>query len=37
MTADGIPQVTGVAATNKILLNKCAKPGVLPALSDYGR
>jgi hypothetical protein len=26
-----------MAATNKILLNKCGKPNQLPSLSDYGR
>lgn len=37
MTEEGQPVITGTAATNKILLNKCTKPNQLPSLSDYGR
>ena len=36
-TRDGAPEISGIATTNKILLNKCAKPNQLPSLSDYGR
>ena len=31
------PLIEGMASTNRILLNKCAKPNQLPSLSDYGR
>ena len=33
---EGHPHITGMATTNRILLNKC-KPNQLPSLSDYGR
>jgi hypothetical protein len=26
-----------MSSTNRILLNKCGKPNMLPSLSDYGR
>ena len=37
MSPEGMPSIKGIATTNRILLNKCGKPGTLPALSDYGR
>lgn len=36
MSQDG-PLIEGMSSTNRILLNKCAKPNQLPSLSDYGR